>query len=690
MNPTKVSECKVKSRTQIAVQKHQSVQGNKAELLYKTEVVEIFQLAFQHQRANRLVEAELLYTQVLEKQPGHHEALYSLGMLAQQMGQPQTAEQWLNAALQIQPDSAKTWFSLGNLRLVQEQFLEAEKAYRQALVLVPDSLPIYNNLGYALQQQRLFEEAIKYYQKALKLKPDFIEAEANLGNALHAQGKLSSEQQLHYAQLNNKLGVARKKAGDLKTAVTYYKQAIALQPDFLEAHYNLGLALQEQSELEEAIPTAVNYASSKKLLKINPNYGEIYLNLGKIYQEQNNLTEAISAYRQGLKLINPHYTKVIESEQTSEIAQEVSVTPQISQGNVTVGAYQFPAIGLVPDSEKARPFWSVVVTVYNRTDYLLECLTSLLAQWPGEEEMEILLMDNASETPVLEMVNRIGKGVVRCYRNPENIGPVNNMNAGIALSRGKWIHILHDDDCVLPGFYARLKQSLEDCSDSIGAGFTGFEYINGKGEVLSSQEYGYGEQRGIPHDWLWKIGTICIVMLPAVVIRRETFERLGGYYPQLPEIADWEMNKRIASFYDWWYEPGILARYRLHFQRLSTEYWGSSKQPTAFRQAIEIAESYLPSEFCSEITAQARSQYFDGCLESALIPLKAGDIFGAFRIIQETLKLDRSPEAAVKLFAWLTQTEAAPLREEIIAKLLSVPVDNIPTELKPSPTAIAA
>ena len=195
---------------------------------------QILELAVQYHQSHRFSEAEQAYRQVLQEQPQHSEALYGLGMLAQELGEPQTAQQWLSAASQVQPNSVKTWFSLGNLRLGQEQYSEAAIAYSQALALKPDSLPIYNNLGYALQQQGLFDEAINYYQKALELKPDFREADANLGNALHAQGKLSSEQKLHYAQLNHKLGHARKKAGDLATAAVYFQKALELNPNLNE------------------------------------------------------------------------------------------------------------------------------------------------------------------------------------------------------------------------------------------------------------------------------------------------------------------------------------------------------------------------------------------------------------------------------------------------------------------------
>ncbi len=667
MNNTNISESRVKSFIQIALQTHQSGDKDEAESLDRTEIAEILELAVQQQRENSLLEAEQLYSQVLEKQPDHPEALYGLGMLAQQMGQPEIAEQWLSAASQVQPDSVKTWFSLGNLHLVQEQFSQAEKAYRQALVLLPNSLPIYNNLGYALQQQGLFEEAIHYYQKALELKPDFIEAETNLGNALHAQGKLSSNQKIYYAQLNNQLGVARKKAGDLKNAVTCHKQAIALQPNLLEAYYNLALMLQEQGELEEAI------ASYQNLLELNPNYGEVYLNLGKIYQQQNNLTEAISAYQQGLKLINPHYAKVFAA--TQENKDEISATPLLPQGEVQIGKYYFPLIPPVSETEDKRPFWSVVIPAYQRPDYLLESLVSVLAQWSGIEEMEILVIDDASTPPLYQLVNAIGRGIVRYYRNPQNLRQQGTWNAGVTNSRGLWIHLLHDDDYVLPGFYTRLKQSLEGCPDSVGAAFTGYENINETREITFRQQL-YGAYKGIVSDLLLYIGVANSLNPPAVVIRRTTYERLGGYHPELTSTLDWELYKRIATFYDWWYEPEILVHYRVHSQSMRTELSLSGDRVASIRRSIEISESYLPADLCAGITAQSRKHYFINCLADTEVTLKAGHLTGAFRTLEEILKIDRSAESLAQLFNWLRTDIATPVRDEIAFRLISLPLDN--------------
>jgi protein O-GlcNAc transferase len=197
-------------------------------------VAETLRLAIQEHRENHLEEAEQAYRKVLSIQPNHADALHGLGVVAQQRGELQAAEKFLSTASQVQPDSVKIWFTLANLLQLQGQLPEAEQAYRKAIVLRPDAVSIYNNLGYTLQQQSKWEEAINCYQKALQLQPNCVEADVNLGNALHSQGKLSPDKQAHYAELNYKLGLGRKKAGDLQTAKVYFQKALELNPNYTE------------------------------------------------------------------------------------------------------------------------------------------------------------------------------------------------------------------------------------------------------------------------------------------------------------------------------------------------------------------------------------------------------------------------------------------------------------------------
>jgi tetratricopeptide (TPR) repeat protein len=488
----------------------------------ETTVAELLQRADQYQHTQCLDQAEQLYRQILEQQPDHVEALCRLASLVQHNGNLDEAEQCLTIALGLQPHSVEVWFSLGNVYQAQGQLLAAENAYRHASCLRSDCAPIYNNLGYVLQQQGQLDEAIACYHTCLELQPACPEAEASLGSILQAQGQLSPQQQAYYAALNQQLGHEYQQIGDLDTAIAYYRQAIAVQPHCCEAYSSLGMALQTQGAWDEAIRCYQTW------LEFDPEDGEVYQNLGKIYQTQNQLTQAIAAYRQGLKLLNPHYAAAVEANATATPPTQPPVTPPLPEATVTVGAYEFPAIPPVSEPDQPRPFWSVVMPVYNRTDYLLEALASVLRQWPGAAEMEILVVDNASNPPLFELVNAIGSGIIRYYRHPQNLGAVRNANAGIALSRGQWVHILHDDDCVLPDFYTHLKSSLERCPASVGAACTNFQYFNEIGAVIEAGEINscLANQPGILTDFLRNLGVTCPLQIPAVVMRRSALEQL--------------------------------------------------------------------------------------------------------------------------------------------------------------------
>ena len=235
-----------------------------------------FKLTAKAHRANQLTKAEQGYIQILQVQPHHPEALYGLGVLMRQKGEYQTAENLWKNLLEIQPNSLKALFALGNLYQTQDQLSQAIEIYNQILVLQPEAIAAYNNLGYALQQQGKWEDAISCYQKALELKPDCIEVEVNQANVLYAQGKLSPEKQAHYAELNNDLGYKCQQIGDLQTAVAYYQQSIAMNPNSAIAHYNLGLVLQAQGNIETAT------SCYRQTLELQPNFQDAQLQLNQL------------------------------------------------------------------------------------------------------------------------------------------------------------------------------------------------------------------------------------------------------------------------------------------------------------------------------------------------------------------------------------------------------------------------
>ncbi len=64
----------------------------------------------------------------------------------------------------------------------------------------------------------------------------------------------------------------------LEEAATSYRQLIALQPDYAEAHVNLGIALEELGILEEA------EANFRQALDLKPDLAVAHDNLGVTLQ----------------------------------------------------------------------------------------------------------------------------------------------------------------------------------------------------------------------------------------------------------------------------------------------------------------------------------------------------------------------------------------------------------------------
>jgi len=139
------------------------------------------------------------------------------------------------------------------------------------LVSVEYCAEAHFNLAYLLLRRRgQPQEEIKQYEQALRFNPDYAEAHLNLGVALEKLGRDAD-------------------------AIRHYKEVLRLRPDNAEVHINFGNALLTQGKGPEAM------AHYEEALRINPDYAEAHSNLGAIYQRMGKLPEAIAQYEQALR-----------------------------------------------------------------------------------------------------------------------------------------------------------------------------------------------------------------------------------------------------------------------------------------------------------------------------------------------------------------------------------------------------
>jgi glycosyltransferase involved in cell wall biosynthesis len=302
-----------------------------------------------------------------------------------------------------------------------------------------------------------------------------------------------------------------------------------------------------------------------------------------------------------------------------------------------------------------------MIPTYNaRASYLEEALQSVLQQDPGPDEMQIEIVDDCSnDNTAFEVARRIGGDRVTLYRGSENKGLANNWNRCIERARGHWVHILHQDDFVLPGFYDRLFKGVKR-SDA-GAMFCRYAVANSKGHWLRISEL-HRESAGLLEDWHASITIQQFIQSPAITVRRMAYEKLGGFLPHLHYVPDWEMWQRIASQFSFWFEPSILACYRGHPDSATWRMRFDAADAREVRQMIGLTTAYHNPDRGRMLAKKARSSWADVAVFHARELLVQSGFTPAWKQIVEALRLSQSPRIVGRVFSvfvlWLRIVES--------------------------------
>jgi glycosyltransferase involved in cell wall biosynthesis len=292
-----------------------------------------------------------------------------------------------------------------------------------------------------------------------------------------------------------------------------------------------------------------------------------------------------------------------------------------------------------------------MIPTYNpRADYLEETLNSVLRQAPGRDQMQIEVVDDCSKDDTAsEVTRRVGAGRVTFHAEPQNRGLANTWNRCLERARGDWVHILHQDDFVLPGFYDLLRKGAQQ-SDA-GALFCRCATVNSTGHWLGTSEL-HRESPGLLDDWHARITVEQLIRCPAIMVRKAVYEQLGGFLPHLRFVPDWEMWQRIASQFPFWFEPSILACYRVHSDSATSRMRLDAADVREVREMIELTAAYHSAARGRMLARKARFWYAKVALFNARDLLVKVGFAPAWRQIVEALRLSHNRRVIRKIFSF--------------------------------------
>jgi arylsulfatase A-like enzyme/Flp pilus assembly protein TadD len=157
---------------------------------WPTDATMFHELAVAARGAGRADEALRAEQAAIALEPNLPSAHNGIGLLMTDEGQHDRASQAFERAVAADPTNAEYWVNLGNARRAAGDASNAAEAYQRASELDPRSPDAANGLGVVLVQQRRPGDAIPWFERALRTSPDFVEARLNLGIAYQENGQL--------------------------------------------------------------------------------------------------------------------------------------------------------------------------------------------------------------------------------------------------------------------------------------------------------------------------------------------------------------------------------------------------------------------------------------------------------------------------------------------------------------------
>lgn len=227
--------------------------------------------AIGHHQAGRLDQALAHYDALLTKNPQHAQALQLKGIALLQQGRPQDGLVCLERALRKCPHDARLHYNLG-VACQQLGRLEAAVAHYTAATAGPaPSLDAQLNLVTVLHRLKRLPEAWQRLEAVLHQHPQHVDALMNAGVLAHDLGWLDRSLDL-------------------------LVQALALDYDKAETHFNLGRTLFALQRGPEAI------AAYEAAIAREPRYAKAFNGLGCVAQSMGAHASAKAFFDQALAL----------------------------------------------------------------------------------------------------------------------------------------------------------------------------------------------------------------------------------------------------------------------------------------------------------------------------------------------------------------------------------------------------
>ena len=208
---------------------------------------------------------------------------------------------------------------------------------------------------------------------------------------------------------------------------------------------------------------------------------------------------------------------------------------------------------------------SIIIPTHNRSNYILECVNSILDQ--DYRNYQIIVIDNDSSDDTQKVLAPLIQDKKIFFYYQQKRGPAAPRNMGVYKSAGALIALLDSDDIFYPG---KLKKQADymDRHPSAMILHSDFNKFDDFGNNLGIRRTSFFSGHIYPKILLyWEI----LMATSCVIVRAELFNEIGLFDENLAAAEDLDLWARIARKYPIHHIPEILAGVRVHPQNLSQD-----------------------------------------------------------------------------------------------------------------------
>ena len=212
-----------------------------------------------------------------------------------------------------------------------------------------------------------------------------------------------------------------------------------------------------------------------------------------------------------------------------------------------------------------NPQISVIIPTYNRASLIQRAIHSVFRQSFGDWEL-IVVDDGSTDSTQDTLISYTNHSKVRLFKT-ENRGVSAARNLGIRQARGTWIAFLDSDDEWLP---TKLEKQMEESQKHPEIFIIhGDEIWIRKGLRVNPMKKHQKKGGDIFHQAL----KLCCISPSTVFIKKNLFEKIGGFREDFPVCEDYDLWLRITSRYPVGYiDDFLIKKHGDHLDQLSRQY----------------------------------------------------------------------------------------------------------------------